>query len=152
MAQFQGYPEPMYGTMFAADEALTIGSQNTYVGYKALAEVTAVGVTTDTSDATADHFTIPTGGAGNYLISYTITGFSATPADTIETKVHVGGTADDNSRSLMKHTDGDVQGASACYIRSLSDADEVDIRSQNTTAGRNFTAASIQFSITRLHS
>jgi hypothetical protein len=139
----------MYGSMHST-ETVTIGSSSTYIGLTGFSELVAEGVTTDTSVGTADHFTIPSNGAGDYLISYSVTGFTATTGDQCDFKVHVNGTADDNSLGYIKHQNGDIQGVSQNYIRSLSAGDEVSLRVENATAGRNMNCSSTTFSITRI--
>jgi hypothetical protein len=134
----------MYST-----ELISISNTTAYFGAVGFSELVAVGVTTDTSDATADHFTIQTGGAGKYLVCYTLTG-NGTNGDTLEFYVHVDGTLNSNTRGLMKHTDSDVQSLSSTAIISLSDGEEISLRVKNYTGGNDFQFQSCQFTIIRV--
>lgn len=152
MAQFLNVKLPMYGTMtwVPAGSLETHAVQNTWYGVTDFTEDVAVGVTTDTSDGTADHFTIPTGGAGDYWVSYSESGGPQQTGEIIEWSVFKNGSevAECTSAKESGHTNYLNAG---CYtILTLADADELSIRHRNISGTGGENVWTVQFSTERI--
>ena len=144
--------DPHYGTMQWNPEgtALSGSPQNTWNGITGFSEIIAVGVTTDTSDATADHFTIPTGGAGDYRVSYVVTGGVSSNYKRFEFAVFVNGAEQVETLSSNSTSNGGHHTSSGAAILTLSDADEVDLRGRNVNSTNSFNLWDTHLSIERI--
>jgi hypothetical protein len=143
----------MYGTMYMNDDSdLTISVGDTWTGMQFFTQGSVVGVTTDTADATADHFTIPAGGGGDYLVSYSAT-VQSNVAKTYRIGVAVNGTVNDQTVNTIRMATSGVSFysvVSGTYILSLSATDEVALYGKNATDTTNMDTGSVQFSIYRI--
>lgn len=155
MAQYQPYAPSMYGCMYwdssASPTALTNAVQNTWYGITSFTQGVVNGITTDTSDATADHFTVPTGGAGDYVVAYQVTHKPASSDESVEFSVFVGGSEEVELTSVLRcggTTSYDTAGG--CAILTLADADEVDLRHRNISGTGGTTLYTASFSIRRV--
>jgi hypothetical protein len=90
------FPSAVYGELYEATDASPrrqdIATAGTYQGWKDATAGPLRGFTADTSDATADHLTVPAGGEGTYHISATLTGNSVNDAaSSIHIQIYVNG-------------------------------------------------------------
>jgi hypothetical protein len=146
----------MYGHLYedavGGSTSITISDADTYVGWKSATAGQLSGVTADTSDATADHLTIPAGGGGDYLVSFqcTLNIASGTNAS-LQAAVHVDGTEKSEVTALTfvsSTTDNDTM--SATGILSLSATEEVSLRVKNRTGTENLAISVGALSIYRI--
>lgn len=160
MSQFQAVDStvvpnlgaPMYGSMYSpTGQTLAITTQNVYAGITTFSEETAVGVTTDVADAAGDHFIIPVGGAGDYLIVASASGQTATASETFQFAIAVDGTADTNFLfTLDDQGDGDQMAGGITAIKTLADSAEVTLYGVNLSGTGNFNLNGASISIYRV--
>jgi hypothetical protein len=163
MAQFQGvdstavlsYGAPMYGHLYQdsipSNETISVASADTWYGWTTATAGVLQGVTADTSDATADHLTIPAGGAGDYMVIMKVDGFPATN-EIFEWSVHVDGSQKVQLTALSYNPTGDAgaQASVASGIIALADAEEVSLRVQNLSSTGDYQLRSAQLAIYRV--
>lgn len=159
MAQFQvvdstvavGLLAPMYGSMYSPTGQAIEGEFNAYKGVTTFSEEVAVGVTTDTSDAAGDHFTIPAGGAGDYLIIATASGNPRVASNTWQFAIVIDKVADTNFLfTLDGQADDDQSSGMTVAIKTLADGAEVALYGINLSQSAIFDLNGAQLSIVRL--
>jgi hypothetical protein len=148
--------DEMYGELHEDDDGSirtqTITTGGTYQGWKDATAGNLSGLTADTSDATADHLTVPAGGAGDYLVSVAATWSPVTAAtQTLKFQVYAGGSpvAKTISRARLNATTN-VLTTSGTWIIALSDADELALYYTSTTNGDQFQVTSLTLTAVRI--
>ena len=110
---------------------LTNAVQNTWYGVTNFTEGNVVGVTTDTSDATADHFTIPAGGGGDYVVNWILTAGNAATGEQVEFGIAVDGTVDRSTVASGTDNGFSYPTMSNSTILSLSASEEISMYHRN---------------------
>lgn len=164
MAQFQAVDSTvvanlgvaMYGNMYedsiSSPTTISVGSSLTYYGWQGATEGRVSGVTTDVSDGTADHFIIPSGGAGDYLVSYSISMAPAGTVPTLQSAVFIGSNEQAGTQTVAGRAGGagEYMVQSDTSILTLADADEVSLRVLNRSDTSNINITFVAFTIYRL--
>jgi hypothetical protein len=151
-----GYYATMYDDNTAGASTETNAVTNTWYGFTDLTELLAQDITTDTSDATADHFTIPAGGAGDYLISYAVNADPGNESEQYEFAVHIDGSEEVSLTKIMYKDNASgaptaFTTAAASGIVTLAAGEEVSLRHRNTVGTGSFSLSHITFTVERMN-
>lgn len=146
----------MYGELYEQTDASfrteVITTGGTYQGWKFATAGPLSGLTADVSDATADHLTVPAGGAGDYLVSFHITWSPVTAAtQTMKAQVYAGGSAVAKTitRARLNATNN-VSTTSGTFIIALSDADELALYYTSTTDSDSIQIGTVSLTAVRV--
>jgi hypothetical protein len=165
MAQFQAinssslpcFPSPVYGELYEATDASPrtqdIATADTYQGWKDATAGPLRGMTADVADATADHLTVPSFGAGSYDVSAKIVwSIASDNAQDLGLEVYVNGVGIGKTNAV--YTSASQSYTHTTMIRtvvSLSAGDEISL--YYTTSGTNgwdFTVRTVSLLASRI--
>jgi hypothetical protein len=139
---------PLYGCAYNVDEDVSISVQGTYVGTTGWTQHMVRGLTFDASDGTSDHFTIPAGGGGDYLVCFDLQWDHDNTSDVYSAKVHVDGVAVAASDSVSAGTG--IPGSSSSTTLALNAGEEVSLRITNASSTNDTFIARGTFTIQRI--
>ncbi|HUW13929.1 MAG TPA: hypothetical protein VM537_29670 [Anaerolineae bacterium] len=145
--------EEIRGNMYEYGSAntITVTTAGTYYGWTTAVAAKVNGMTADTADATADHFTIVE--AGEYEVKATVS-FGGTGNSTVRCAVHVDGVINADCPRFTRKLGaaGDIGTAAPAGTITLAAGEEVSLRFTSDGNGDSVDLEDVSFSIRRLGS
>jgi hypothetical protein len=145
-----GYYGALYHDSHGTPQTISIAAANTYVGWTSATAGPLMDLTADTSDATADHLTIPSDGAGDYYVSFFMEGGPSASGPHMHWTVAVDG-AESVVSCTQQRVANTLMGCNAASILTLAAGDELSVRVENLTDANDAAYRTIQMTAQRVN-